>query len=720
MNKERVLSAENLTGAPRSPLVLAGAVALTLFLLFDAFQRNPLPVNQDEYLPLLPMSCLTKPAEAQSDLCSGYSRPLFGRPIPVLSYPYVGSLKGWIYYLCHLSAEIQTYRTFNALLLGLFITSAVWVAYRFSDGDPLCATIVATLLLTDVSLLALGVTDEGPILLTLLFGCAFVFLCRPDDKISAMPPAAVAMIAFLGCWDRLNFLWFVGAGLLASWLVVPIAGRRAFRQTGLKTVAALAGVLTAFTFIPGHRQKVLEGLSRSIPLYQIDELWAHAVMLFHLLDPFSAYHRYVDVSSPPIPILYQTYSGILMILFAAALLRSLIAVIRKPSGTQPLELALLLLSLFTATLIALTVKTPDAWASHHTILVKPFVHLSVALAIVDLSRKCPGRNLRVGLTVGTLVLCGFYGFVGLKGYTDAREAPPIGGEYDVSWNAIDAVRHACRADVQTVYPLDWGAFYPGVAMSPPKQRWDMANITESSDLLRLPGARRGTDVGLLFKAHGANRWLLTMDWGQIDRSEQISFSRASGESWVFLQLNTAAGIEQQFSRKALSITTTNEIDNSSFTHGTQSWKYEKYDSTSGAAMLTPDSHIAFSGARSLRLTHAQDADSRIVQQVQLLPRTSYRFSTYCRTEEVGLLSKGAHLCLMDTLVESNELHGTTDWTLLQFYVLNSTDDPIEVKVAARLGTYGEMNIGHAWFDDVQVVAEPRHRREIPLFVLPLE
>ncbi len=136
--------------------------------------------------------------------------------------------------------------------------------------------------------------------------------------------------------------------------------------------------------------------------------------------------------------------------------------------------------------------------------------------------------------------------------------------------------------------------------------------------------------------------------------------------------------------------------------------------------MTPDAHVAFSGARSMRLTHAQDADSRVVQHVRLLPRTSYRFSTYCRTENVGLLSKGAHLCLMDNPVESNELRGTRDWTLLRFYVLNGTDAPLEVTVAARLGTYGQMNTGQAWFDDIEVVAEQRNRRDIPLFVLPPE
>ncbi len=580
VNKEHILGTNNLTSRTKtltSLLLLAVAVALSLLLLFVLFQRNPLPGNQDEYLPLLSLSCLTKPSENQSDLCAAYSRPFFGRTFPVLSYPYVGSLKGWLYYLCRLSAEVPTYRTFNAVLLGLFIIFAVWVAYRFGNGAPLCATIAAALLLTDISLLALGGTDEGPILLTLLFGCAFVFICLPDNKVSLLPPVAAAVIAFLGCWDRLNFLWFVGAGLAASWLVAPVTGRRALWRAGLTTVGAGAGLLAAFTLIPGHSQRALEGMSGSIPLHQFDTLWAHAVMLFGLLDPFSAYHRYVDVSSPTAPILYQTYSGVLMLLFAATLIRSLIAVIRKPSGTQPLERAVLLLSLFTAALIAFTIKTADAWSSHHTILVKPFIHLSVALAVVDLSNKWRGCLGHVGVAAGVLVLGGFYGLTGLKGYTEARVAPPIGGEYDVSWNAIRAVKHAFRADVETVYVLDWGAFYPGVAMSPPQQRWDMADVSEQRDLRLLRGSRRGTDFGLLFKERGAHAWLLTMDWPEwIDRLEQTSFSRASGESWVFLRLNTASGIERRYGLSAREIVPTNQIGNGSFTHGTQSWTHEKY------------------------------------------------------------------------------------------------------------------------------------------------
>ena len=65
-----------------------------LLLLFQLFQLNPIPVNQDEFLPVFSKSFLEKSDFAKGSLSQPYSKSIFGKNFPVISYPYVGSLKG--------------------------------------------------------------------------------------------------------------------------------------------------------------------------------------------------------------------------------------------------------------------------------------------------------------------------------------------------------------------------------------------------------------------------------------------------------------------------------------------------------------------------------------------------------------------------------------------------------------------------------------------------
>ena len=88
-------------------------------------------------------------------------------------------------------------------------------------------------------------------------------------------------------------------------------------------------------------------------------------------------------------------------------------------------------------------------------------------------------------------------------------------------------------------------------------------------------------------------------------------------------------------------------------------------------------------------------------------------SALAKASGVGEASKGVHLCLMGDVAESGELRGDTDWHQLRFYVA-TRDRPRRIRLAARLGTFGQVNVGSAWFTDLRVqrVAAPPERAKV--------
>src|SRR3972149_1063375 len=80
---------------PRRPLATLGMLIIlsgvALLALALALWPGLPPVNQDEYLPLLPMSWFTKEPNARTSLLRSYVIRVLGRDVPALAYPYAGS-----------------------------------------------------------------------------------------------------------------------------------------------------------------------------------------------------------------------------------------------------------------------------------------------------------------------------------------------------------------------------------------------------------------------------------------------------------------------------------------------------------------------------------------------------------------------------------------------------------------------------------------------------
>ncbi len=680
-------------------LVAAGSAAIALVMV-SLWPALP-PVHQDEYLPTLPLAWYVKPAQAHTALLASYTSEFFGLRVPVRAYAYVGAPKAFIYGATGVPLSVSGYRIANATGVAVLIATVSWTAYRLAGGGLLAAWLCLALLLGDTSLLVLGVTDEGPIVLDLLAAVALVALLH--DSL-ARPrwwrALALAMAVLVGIWDRVNFLWYVGSGLGAftlSSLTQPRRGRwRSWVWTLLGVAGGLAGV---YAVVPQYLDSVKHGFDAGALPTSAEDLARHLAYLIKLGDPFSAYHRYVEVNLEHPGGVYLAYRVAICALFAITTAAGLAVGLarlrdRREDAATPLYLGLFLLGL-----VAAITLTTHAWASHHIVVIKPFLYLTLAYLVSELGR---GRILCAGLSVALAL---FFAYTGYQGLAELRVARPLRGLYGVTWNAVDAWRAAVASEVESVYVLDWGVFYPGLANSRPLQRWENARSETLEDVSALTHGRADVLTGLLFNLDAGHAWVAARTRRRTDRIVSTrTFSDHRGDRWGFQVIHAR---KSPRSSPSFAVAAQNLVEDPSFGDKDAKWKRR-------VAGANPDSvEISFPecgsrGLRCARLVNRAPADSWLIQDVVLDANTTYEISTEARSEGVSGGTTGVQLSLVGPSgIHTADLRGDSGWRRLRIFVSNG-DKPASVGVAVRLGDYGQLATGAGWFTavDVHAVAQP--------------
>jgi hypothetical protein len=108
----------------------------------------------------------------------------------------------------------------------------------------------------------------------------------------------------------------------------------------------------------------------------------------------------------------------------------------------------------------------------------------------------------------------------------------------------------------------------------------------------------------------------------------------------------------------------------------------------------------------VRIDNLQPNDARLIQSLTLAPGW-YHISAEIRTERVGAEQTGATISILEDSIMSPNVKGDTAWNTVGFYLLVSASGA-NVDVALRLGGYGSLNTGRAFFrkPSVVAVAEP--------------
>jgi hypothetical protein len=127
------------------------------------------------------------------------------------------------------------------------------------------------------------------------------------------------------------------------------------------------------------------------------------------------------------------------------------------------------------------------------------------------------------------------------------------------------------------------------------------------------------------------------------------------------------------------------------------WRSEAWQE--GPAFSTYRWIHSASGPDEIEITNLKPNDARWVQTLHLSPGW-YHFTASVRTENVPNGKTGAALTIMEDGIISAQLHGTTDWQPVGFY-LKVGGSGAEVIFACRLGGFDGLNTGRATCRDLQ-------------------
>lgn len=183
-----------------------------------------------------------------------YKAKVFGREIPLMQLPYLGSLKALLYRpLFRLWSPSPASIRLPMVALGAAFILLTWLLLR-RVATPWAATAAAALLALDPSLLWAVRCDWGPVAIQLA-------LTAGATLAAAAGRAPLAFFLFgLALWNKAVFVW-IFTGLAAAWAAVHrrLPGRRTLV---LATVAFLLGAYPFLRFNASSRGRTVRETAR--------------------------------------------------------------------------------------------------------------------------------------------------------------------------------------------------------------------------------------------------------------------------------------------------------------------------------------------------------------------------------------------------------------------------------------------------------------------------
>jgi len=110
-------------------------------------------------------------------------------------------------------------------------------------------------------------------------------------------------------------------------------------------------------------------------------------------------------------------------------------------------------------------------------------------------------------------------------------------------------------------------------------------------------------------------------------------------------------------------------------------------------------HPENGGPGQLEVNALKANDARWMQSLTLKPGW-YHFTAQVRTEKVGEKETGATISIMEDGISSTDIKGTSDWQTVGLY-MKVGGTGADVDLALRVGGFGSLNTGKAFFRDVR-------------------
>lgn len=108
---------------------------------------------------------------------------------------------------------------------------------------------------------------------------------------------------------------------------------------------------------------------------------------------------------------------------------------------------------------------------------------------------------------------------------------------------------------------------------------------------------------------------------------------------------------------------------------------------------------AYAGKGAICVDNLGANDASFEQTAQVEPGTLYKVSCMVKVEGCADDEAGAGISIKNTFASSESLYETMGaWTRVTLYGVTG-EDQTELTVMARVGSYGSLNVGRAWFDE---------------------
>ena len=157
-------------------------------------------------------------------------------------------------------------------------------------------------------------------------------------------------------------------------------------------------------------------------------------------------------------------------------------------------------------------------------------------------------------------------------------------------------------------------------------------------------------------------------------------------------------------RRAYSADQKNLLLNGDFKKGSEdqpdSWRTEAWVNSPDA--FQTHWHSYTDKPSEMEVDNLKANDGRWMQPLTVPPGW-YQLSVDVRTEDVGAKESGASMSVMEDGIMSADIHGTTDWQRVTLY-LKVGGHGADIDVALRVGGFGSLNTGKAFFRNASMVA----------------
>ena len=130
------------------------------------------------------------------------------------------------------------------------------------------------------------------------------------------------------------------------------------------------------------------------------------------------------------------------------------------------------------------------------------------------------------------------------------------------------------------------------------------------------------------------------------------------------------------------------------------WSLDEY--TRNGSKVRIEKGNAHSGNNCVSIENTRQNDTRLTQSIKVKKNTHYKISGWIKTENVSFEGVGANLSFNNHLFISGEIEGTQkEWQYVEFYLSVLGGIPV-MSLCLRLGGYGGISTGKAFFDDLSM------------------